>query len=752
MMINFLPRSKAWLFKVILSVGLLAGIVFLSGTEGMVKGLAQFSVWQLILFLLLLLANVFVVSVRFWRVLAHYGFRLSLKAVIQANISGLAAGLVVIPLFGQVVGRQALLQKFGFRPVVMASLTAYERVIVTLISAFFCFYGASYIVGEGLVYDFFIALPIFQMLVIIFAGISLSLWIGRSSFEAQLLAQSRSWVVFFRVVELVGITIISQALLLCTFVLAFKVIAPDVEMTKLLAAAAIISFSASLPISIGGWGIRELTAVFILGELGIAPSNAIAASVMVGLLATFAIIILTPFAFKKPPEVMLNNLDSTNNWNSSQFKILDTSKIDLEKLSAWILSMSIAILVFFQVHVDIPIWHGSINLNLADPFAILALAAVSMLFISIKSTPVWRIKQFNKILLAISALLIFSFLNGVMEIGVTPWAFAGRLMGWLVLLGYVAGGYLIVMYAGNHGLRRMSETMISVGAMIVLMGIISRLLYTVDWLPAFFATVNFEGFAANRNAFSLQMLVCMVLLLSYSLMRRRAYPMPMLMIKKDVMFTNARRSLRSLVFPILLGIIMLGILLSASRAGILVGIGILGIALILRLADFRTIMLGLATTALMWGITQSVQSVQSVQSDFSSAASDDERMKSILIGWDMWLQSPLVGAGLGVFTETKSDQFEHVMVIHSTPVWILAEFGIIGFIVIAWAFFAILKESFRCKYKLPAYRGALLLIIVFCVFSLAHEIFYQRIFWLVLGAFLACPRKKVLKNMKSNDY
>jgi len=39
----------------------------------------------------------------------------------------------------------------------------------------------------------------------------------------------------------------------------------------------------------------------------------------------------------------------------------------------------------------------------------------------------------------------------------------------------------------------------------------------------------------------------------------------------------------------------------------------------------------------------------------------------------------------------------------------------------------------------PANRAAVMLLGVFVIFSLVHEIFYQRIFWLVLGLCLAMP-------------
>ena len=69
----------------------------------------------------------------------------------------------------------------------------------------------------------------------------------------------------------------------------------------------------------------------------------------------------------------------------------------------------------------------------------------------------------------------------------------------------------------------------------------------------------------------------------------------------------------------------------------------------------------------------------------------------------------------------------------------LAEFGLIGVAVKGWAFFLLVHYVTRLGKFLPARRVLLLLILTFAVFSLAHEIFFQRIFWFVLGAVLAQP-------------
>jgi hypothetical protein len=145
---------------------------------------------------------------------------------------------------------------------------------------------------------------------------------------------------------------------------------------------------------------------------------------------------------------------------------------EIEKAAVWVLATITAALVFFQVHVDF--LGATINLNFADPFAILALAAVAAHAVMTRHPPAWRVSHANLALIAISALLVLGFLRGTQQIGVTQWALTARLLGWLVLLGYLCAGYLMSANAGAHGRRRLFETMMATGAVIVVLQVLLR--------------------------------------------------------------------------------------------------------------------------------------------------------------------------------------------------------------------------------------------------------------------------------------
>jgi hypothetical protein len=92
--------------------------------------------------------------------------------------------------------------------------------------------------------------------------------------------------------------------------------------------------------------------------------------------------------------------------------------------------------------------------------------------------------------------------------------------------------------------------------------------------------------------------------------------------------------------------------------------------------------------------------------------------------------------------ESNLGLFGRPMVIHSTPVWILAEFGLLGAGIFGWIFYLLGRHALERGTRSPERRVVAMLLLSFAIFSLAHEILYQRIFWLVLGAALASLRRE----------
>lgn len=727
------------LSAIVVSLALLTLAFWMSGATNVIQGMSRFSPLTVAGMLLLLLGNLFLVSFRLWRILGHYGIALPWRIASRASISGHVAGLFVMSLFGQVLGRQTVLRHYGVRPVVIASLAAYERGVLAFISALLCLLGAGFLLGKSALGDFLGRLSLAEIVFASLSAVVLSLWFGGSRFESRMAEKLRSWAVFGYLLEISGITLLSQLLVLGSFVVAVLAIQPDIALLPAVAAAAVISFAASMPITVNGWGIREIAAVYVLGHFGMTGADAVAISVMVGLCSTAVILLSAGFSSKRLAD---------EKGRADEGQAVVTPDLEIEKTAAWILATTTAVLVFFQVHAELPGMWGVLNFNFADPFAILALAAVALHALATRRAPHWRVARFNIALSLVSLLLLAAFFRGTLEIGVTQWALGGRLFGWVVLLGYVSAGYLMVAHAGALGLRRLSETLIAAGVVVVLLSVVLRLLSYAGCTYCGQVTPNFEGYAGNRNAFAFQMLVCLALALAYST------------VKAKFLAGTQFQALRPRGFALPLGIILFGLSLSASRAGWLTAAVMLLVAWVARLADRRHIakaaiyaacFLGGYLVVADWVVPDLVvadtvgtsSAPQLIPSTHATTSSDQERFDSISRGLDMWMQSPWIGAGLGVFIEKNASLFGHPVVIHSTPVWMLAEFGIIGVIGFGWGFLTLFRYAATLRTTVPARRILGLLLLLFAVFSLVHEVFYQRIFWLVLGAALASPGRNL---------
>jgi hypothetical protein len=386
----------------------------------------------------------------------------------------------------------------------------------------------------------------------------------------------------------------------------------------------------------------------------------------------------------------------------------------------------------------------------------LALAAIAMHLITSRTLPSWRSNHFNAVIAAITILLLFAFIRGLPEIGITQWAFANRVTGWFVLLGYLGAGYLIVVYLGRHGLRRFVQTMTITAATIVIVRSVMRWLDHIELIDLINLPHHFQAYAGNRNAFAFQLLACSILLLAYSTIYLRADTKSRHVINNinqsdPGLLLYYKRNSYILTTSILHGIILAGIALTESRAGLITGMLLLITAAFFNIANRKMIGISLMFAILIWFVVQVGFGFSGLQNTFARDYSDVERWETITRGLDIWLESPLIGAGLGVFIERSVEWSKSPINIHSTPVWILAEFGILGLGLFTGILAVIIRFVYRSGLILPANRIIIMLIGIFLIFSLVHEIFYQRIFWLVLGAAMALPGAMYLEHNRAQS-
>jgi len=675
-----------------------------------------------------LAVNLLVVSFRLRRLMAGLNTACSMTVALRANIAGALAGFFMFQMLGTLVGRYHVLRQSGAPAGVTTSVTYYEKLGVFLIAGTFCLIGAMVVDGGAIVEDALRTVPVLEMATAIGLCVAAYLIAARTSLERSILSALRSARFLSGLAELFSISAAALLLNYLAFVSALWAFGAQTPTHQLLAGAAIVSFAASLPISANGWGVREIAAIQVFGVFGVPPEVALLVSVFVGL-GSMAVILAGSFLF--PVAVSASDRTAHAPQDSSR----DTGMAsNLECVLAWALAHGVCLLLFFQI--QIPIRGSLTTLNLADPLALLALFALVLSMWSRRSTALFRMPHAGLWLAAIAGVIVLGFFLGVASFGVTPWALTNRLFGLVVLSGYIAAGAYIVTTCGWPGVRRCAESLLVTAAIVVSIQLVFSAANSMG--ASFNIPSNFDGFSGNRNALAFLLLIAVAGGL--------------------VVSSNLQKGGKEVLWALLLGVVLFGIWYSKGRTAVISGAVMVGAAFVFALCSRRvaalsvgfavlgTFAFGILTNAVRWllgffSISVEVKEAISVSSPPLAQSGDSERMLSVVEGFNMWLANPIFGSGLGAFIRMGLGENGKALVIHSTPVWILAELGIVGGLVILGFFLRAGSYPLRrwSTPKTSADRWLLLMMVMYGLFFLPHDIFYQRAFWFVLGLTLAAP-------------
>jgi hypothetical protein len=521
--------------------------------------------------------------------------------------------------------------------------------------------------------------------------------------------------------------------------------------------------AAALPISLAGWGVRELSAVFALGVVGVPTDAALIVAILIGItsllvIGTFALSSFWPGT--ATTQIPANRVDQP---------------VDYGVVLAWAIPILAATAVFFQLYV--PVGKGELNVNLADPLAILGGALFLVSAISSRRWPAWRLSWFNTHIFAITAVFVLALLHGAFMFGWTSWALTNRFVGWFILLGYAAAGGLIVHRGGREGLTVLLRTFAAVGCSIVALDLFLIVLtrFGVE-LPNAVLFLRMGGFAQNPNAFAFQILLALCASTAADFRPRIAILVTTICLV-GIWFAASRA-----VFVAVPFVIWLAIYSGAMPVRRLVVSTILAVCVVVAVAMLPPIVsltyslpqfvkviapwifaeikfipqfilhqivgiphtlppapslpdfsfIEIASPSLRYNVSEQLVSGPHTE------PSNVERIASLQGAWRIFLDHPIFGGGLGLFVAEHLRQFGKSLIIHSTPLWLAAETGIVGLFVVATLFARVLVSEFRrVARRDPTALLIVLIAMALGIVSLVHEMFYQRGFWFLFGAAMA---------------
>jgi len=701
--------------KATVSIALLLAVIILIAyyydPSEILSNIRALSFGPVCAFFAALFANAFAAVFRFKIIAKEIGHPIEFRRAMAVVSAGTLAGTMFFQIAGQLVARGVIAGQGGVPFAAVVIITAYERFTAAILSGLLALGGAVFIFGNIYLDQAAGGAILIKIMVGLIAATAAGALIGYGRMAVQNIAPKLTRHFARRCLAIVALTLCVHLPMQTAYVIIAHTLSPQLSIENLIAASAIVMFATSVPISLAGWGMREMSAVVGLGAIGVPAHSALTAAVMIGI---GSLIVVSVFAAISLPEFRANELPPQGS---------TARTFDYYRVLEWVLPLGAATLVLFQIYV--PVQSGLLNVNLADPLAILG-GVVFIIRYCWPGRPTWRVAHVNLAAILATLVLGISLLLGAERFGWTTWAVTNRFLGWFVLLAYATTGALIVRNDQKEGFRLLLLTF--AGATAAVAGIeIFLILLTNLGIHVPVVPRSAMGFSLNHNFFAFQLLMAFAVAISVV----RGF------------------SLRVVVFTTLL----IGLWFAGSRSGWISAAALLGTALYLRSVDLREISIAFVCAvgtalciALLPDITHAISGLvvaNNVPIIMPSAASTEERMSSILGGLRLFVEHPIFGAGLGAFRNqmifVASSQ---PLLIHSTTVWLLAELGIIGFLVFAIPAIYVFANEWVHARKDPPSTLIILCFVAFAAMATPADMLYQRTFWLLIGTGLAVTRRE----------
>ncbi len=725
--------------SIVAVLGAIAYVASQSNPSQILGVLRLISADQIAEVLAVLLIGALLAAIRLKVIAADIGQPIDFRDAVAALSVGQLAGNLFFQVVGQLIARSTLLARRGIPISATVIMTGYERVAALAVSLALALAGAWFLFGRislDLQHGGIDLLKIISAVLLATVAGSAFGWI--SLVKRKSLSELGAWPLFFgRATRVLLMSIGVQLSTLGAYLILARGLAPMTPVDNIAAAAVIVMLAASLPISLAGWGVREVSAVLALGVIGLSPAKALVVALGVGLSALVVVAILAVLSTSggnKPTAGAMTSLRAR------------AGHIDYGAALSWFLPLATATAIFFQIHV--PTTHGDrLNVNLADPFALLGGVLFVVWTLRDRKWPTWRLRGFNSHVLAATLVMILGFLHGWDVFGWTAWAATNKLFGWFVLLGYGATGALVMRQGDEGGHRIFINTFSAAGIAIILIAIFLMALRIMDVsLASELTGSRATGFAANPNAFAFQILMITAALVAVVPEDRIAsaaalFALPII----AVLYTGSRAGIGTEAILLIAAFALCRSLRRSLALGFTAAIVfVLAVPLIVHL---NTALIAFSPKLHGGGLSATLGSLSGTGYNMLGsvvAGTDKQHLESIYGALRMFQAHPFFGAGLGAFMHNWILAHGTPLVIHSTPLWLLAEFGLTGSVIILAPFARIFFQELRSELRVGSRDRTkivlLLIVLAFGIISTVHEMLYERTFWLLLGASLALSR------------
>lgn len=672
----------------------------------------------------LIMGAVLISSVRLQNLTKRLRLRIAFKDIHRINIYSQIFGMFAFHTIGQMAHRTVYSGKYTSRPQYFAFLTLIEKFVALSTLMALGFIGA-YIITENISGNIFGSGSIAILIVILAASLILTYFLLLTEAQRNYISALIRQFFKLQIGRTALLSLIMHLFMLGAYIILAQDLLKETPISVLFGAFSIVMLGASIPISFAGWGLRELSSGFIFIYIGLDSEIGVVVALLIGLLSLAALISHGILIFLVSGKGEHSVPDEKDNKGDKKFHF--------EKAMAFLGLLFLPLLIGVQV--KIPTYQGLLTVNLADPLVIVIALSFAALWVkNYRHNAMWRIKGFSIALICFVALMLYGWLVGFINLGVTDWATYNRLFGLTLIFAYLLGGAFIVVVFKSQALKVIVHIIVATTLVILISFLLTSPMLSSDQMNELgWVTRQLNGLMGNRNA--LAFLLCLVFAISLAMPNITAGPN------------------KNITLGLTLGLIIL----TLSRTGIACAAALLLVSWVFKYTRWRNTLTTICIAGLM---VLSAYLFLEFYPDLLKAMSGDlvsnkigkvttkqflavhaERIASYSFGWQMWLENPIFGAGLGAFITEHTKGFIPPLTIHNTALWIAAEMGIIGLLLLAPLPISIVRHiKTKISEKLSWEDFALALVLgTFIVFSLVHEMLYQRGLWFVAG--LLCARQ-----------
>lgn len=300
-MMRYIKKFKFPL-KILISVGILGLIIQRMDIDILKEASHRIDASAWAFATLLILIQLFLISYR-WMLLINVGkHRMSYPVSLQVTLASQIANLLLIPIIAGAAVRITVCLQKGASLFKSIFATAIDRVMTLAALSLFCAVflpSLSHFVELKYLRDLAVVAGVTLIIIFVFMPLFILLVLPKLPERLVSKANMRSGVRYlislfnnhFLMAKIVFLSLLAQmCFFAATYLIAVSagITLSALQMMVVLPAIALVS---SLPLSIGGWGVREGAFIFGLGLLAVPAEVAFSASVQIGFIGILSVII-----------------------------------------------------------------------------------------------------------------------------------------------------------------------------------------------------------------------------------------------------------------------------------------------------------------------------------------------------------------------------------------------------------------------------------------------------------------------------